>query len=302
MPILEAARATHRALRRRRLIVVLACPACMTTALLGQADSGYVTVSGTVVDLVRQPIEGAELLVVGTQIKASTNAKGWFLLRAPLQPQLLVQVRRIGFGSQVLRFDGSWTGIILLTPGIPTMPDITVTAAAAKPARYSGTSKYDDVFRRRLLGMGDLIDRKQIDDRGAIETAQLLEGRAGIKVQIRHSESVGDVEGTIVSFSRCSEFPPKINVYVDGRKLIPHFIPLRDERSALTALSSGQDVSALDTEARRQLRARVGEMLARVNPSDIEMIEIFRGPGQLPAEFNDGNCGAIAIWTREGGR
>jgi hypothetical protein len=46
----------------------------------------------------------------------------------------------------------------------------------------------------------------------------------------------------------------------------------------------------------------VGEMLSRVNPSDIELVEIFRGPGELPGEFNDGNCGAISIWTRQGKR
>ena len=43
-------------------------------------------------------------------------------------------------------------------------------------------------------------------------------------------------------------------------------------------------------------------MLSRINPRDIELIEIFRGPGELPPEFNDGNCGAIMIWTKEGGR
>jgi hypothetical protein len=31
------------------------------------------------------------------------------------------------------------------------------------------------------------------------------------------------------------------------------------------------------------------------------MIALFRGPSELPPEFNDGNCGAIAIWTRSGG-
>ena len=49
-------------------------------------------------------------------------------------------------------------------------------------------------------------------------------------------------------------------------------------------------------------RSIVGEMLSRVNPGDVELIEIFRGPGELPPEFNDGNCGAIAIWTRSGGQ
>ena len=55
-------------------------------------------------------------------------------------------------------------------------------------------------------------------------------------------------------------------------------------------------------EIATQLKASVGQMLNQVNPADIEFVEIFRGPGELPGEFNDGNCGAIAIWTRQGGR
>jgi len=45
---------------------------------------------------------------------------------------------------------------------------------------------------------------------------------------------------------------------------------------------------------------KVGKILERISPSDIEMMEIFRGPGELPGEFNNGNCGAISIWTRQG--
>ena len=44
----------------------------------------------------------------------------------------------------------------------------------------------------------------------------------------------------------------------------------------------------------------VGTLLDRVPAGDIEMIEIFRGPGELPPEFNEDNCGAIAIWARQG--
>ena len=83
----------------------------------------------------------------------------------------------------------------------------------------------------------------------------------------------------VVYFSRCNENPPRINVYVDGHKLQPPIAPPKAE-----------------------VRRIVGDMLSRINPGDIEMMEIFRGPGELPGEFNDGNCGAIAIWTRSGSR
>jgi len=46
-------------------------------------------------------------------------------------------------------------------------------------------------------------------------------------------------------------------------------------------------------------RAMVGTILDRIPIGDIELIEIFRGPGELPPEFNEGNCGAISVWTRQ---
>lgn len=107
-----------------------------------------------------------------------------------------------------------------------------------------------------------------------------------------------------MTFARCSEFPPKINVYVDGRRLMP-------EASVIRAVEGGAFVPGTRRESdggdatlaiRREARAMVGSMLDRIAIGDIEMIEIFRGPGELPAEFNDGNCGAIAVWTRQGAR
>lgn len=40
------------------------------------------------------------------------------------------------------------------------------------------------------------------------------------------------------------------------------------------------------------------EVLEMINPADVEGIEIYRGPSELPAEFTDNNCAAIVIWSR----
>ncbi len=44
--------------------------------------------------------------------------------------------------------------------------------------------------------------------------------------------------------------------------------------------------------------ANLAEMLERIAPSSIEMVEVFRGPAQIPGEFHWDGCAAIAIWTR----
>jgi hypothetical protein len=40
---------------------------------------------------------------------------------------------------------------------------------------------------------------------------------------------------------------------------------------------------------------------AVVNPEQVEAIEVFRGPSEIPVQYNDNNsqCGVILIWTRK---
>ena len=40
-------------------------------------------------------------------------------------------------------------------------------------------------------------------------------------------------------------------------------------------------------------------MLSRISARGIEMMEVFRGPGQIPAAFHWDGCAAIVIWTRD---
>jgi len=280
------------------LALLLAAPA----PLASQADTAKVLIAGTVIDPLRQPIEGVEVRVIGTELTVMTAPAGTFRLYAPRAKQLLVQFRRPGYNAQLLKLDGEWSGTVLLQPGAFKLPEIEVTARYAKPAKYAGTAKYDDYFRRRRIGFGEFVDREEIERRGALETTRLLEGRSGIKVLYPHDEvASGRWIGAIVAFARCNEFPPKINVYIDGRKLIPRTTPdMIGSKSVFMTLREPPDPA--ENERRREIRAIVGEMLDRINPSDIELMEIFRGPSELPAEFNDGNCGAISIWTRQGGR
>lgn len=255
-------------------------------------------VSGVVVDALRRPVEGAEISVTGAGLTALTSATGSFRLLVPQRDEFLVLIRRPGYKSQLISVRPPWSGTVQLATGVFELPEIQVTARFAKPAEYAGTTKYDDFFRRRRLGLGQFIDRSELDRRSPTRAVEILQGRAGIRVDLRPAGASG---GTIVAFSRCNEFPPKINVYVDGRRLMPEGSVLRMVEGAPAPprgrTSSGEN-DAVEA-ARREARAMVGTMLDRIAVGDIELIEIFRGPGELPPEFNEGNCGAISVWTRQ---
>ena len=268
---------------------------------LAQDDSTTVRIYGVVKDFSGHPIAGAEARILGTNISALTSDSGSFRLVVVRVPPVLLQVRRPGYQATLLRIEGSWSGTISLRPGVWVLPEVEVTAKSAKPVAYANTTRYDDFFHRRHLGFGEFITRDQIDRRGAQHTAQLLEGRPGIKVDFRWGEAASGGSNTIIAFARCNEYPPKINVYIDGHKMQPR-VSLASEGSSGLGVINPMGASASDVMRRREVRSLVGEMLERVNPSDIELMEIYRGPGELHAEFNDGNCGAIVIWTRLGGQ
>ena len=271
--------------------------ACSASSLAAQADTSRIMIAGTVLDPLRNPIEGAEIRVVGGGPTTLSSPVGTFRIFAPRSKQILVQVRRPGYQAQLLALDGEWTGTVLLQPGVFELPEVKVTARYAKPAKYAGTAKYDDYFRRRRIGFGQFISREDIQRRNPFRTIEILQAQPGIRTSIHPP---GAAYGSVVAFARCHEFPPKINVYIDGRKLMPEGGGMGTESVSqqMRNDNSGDDALA----KRRRAMASVGEMLDRIPPGDIELIEIFRGPGELPGEFNDGNCGAISIWTRWAGR
>ena len=269
---------------------------CSASSLAAQADTSRIMIAGTVIDPLRNPIEGAEIRIMGGGPSALSSPAGTFRIFVPRSKQILVQVRRPGYRAELLVLDREWSGTVLLQPGVFELPEIKVTARYAKPAKYAGTAKYDDYFRRRRIGFGQFISREDIERRNPFRTIEILQGQAGIRTSIH---PLGAADGSVVAFARCNEYPPKINVYIDGRKLMG-----QASASAESILQRMQSVSFSDDAlaGQRRIMAAVGEMLDRIPPGDIELIEIFRGPGELPGEFNDGNCGAISIWTRWAGR
>jgi len=278
------------------LIFLLALAA--SGPLVAQTDPTRIMIAGTVVDPFGKPIEGAEVRVVGTTLSAMSSPAGTFRMFAPRAKQTLVQLRRPGYRAQLLKVEGDWSGRVLLEPGVFELPEIQVTARYAKPARYAGTTKYDDYFRRRRVGFGTFISREEIEQRNPFRTIDLFQARAGIKTSIHPP---GAAYGSVVAFARCHEFPPRINVYIDGRKLMAESGGMGGSESLAQRMQNNANSDGALGERRRTM-ASVGEMLDRIPPGDIELIEIFRGAGELPGEFNDGNCGAISIWTRWAGR
>ncbi|MGH7560362.1 MAG: carboxypeptidase regulatory-like domain-containing protein [Gemmatimonadales bacterium] len=221
------------------------------------------------------PISGAEVFIIGDARESVwTDSLGRFVLRRVPEEGFVVGVRRPGFAAGSIQLPSSWNPaqelVIALRQAAVRLQDVVVEAKNAKPARYAGTTKYDDVLRRMRTGFGSFVTREDIDRQFAGQTIELLRGIPGVHV-IVGPPGVGHQSS--IRFVRCGQREGKVGVWIDGVKLIPQF-------------GYGIDINP------------VVEMLARIEPGGIEMIEIYRGVSQIPAEYLDDSCAVVAIWTR----
>ena len=226
-------------------------------------------IRGRVVTMTQVPLPGAEITVLDDSLSVLSDSSGRFVLRAVPPGEHVIRGRRIGFRPQYLAATltaGERKDVLIaLTPGAYQLPEVEVTARLAKPIEYAWTTKYDDFFRRKRVGLGYYLSRKQIEQKGASQTVELLLGVPGLQVRVG---ALGYVPNTVRS-TRCGN----MSVWIDGWELHP------------------------DPGLRTQPE-RVGMMLELIHPLQIEMIEVYPSPARGQAEFVGSSCGAIMIWTR----
>lgn len=228
---------------------------------------------GRVQDEFRRAIEGVEVIVNRREVRATTDQNGLFTVRVT-PTDSTVAFRRIGYRPMLLALrplpPSRDTILVELRASQVQLPELIVSAPPTKPVRYAGTTKYDEVFLRRRVGLGTLITREAIDLRFGSSTAELLQGIAGVNVWNGPPKRI--------RFARCPE-PGGIAVFIDGwRQLLPGASP--------PGHPSAED------------EAPEIEVLSRIHPADIEMIEVYRGASQIPGVFHWDGCAVVAIWTR----
>jgi len=136
------------------------------------------------------------------------------------------------------------------------------------------------------MGLGTLLTRDAIDARLGSSTEQLLDGIPGVHVWNGPPKRI--------RFARCQE-PGGIAVFFDG-VLQNQDRPVgqeQDNSGLLYKPPSKHQATPMDMEPEV-------EILSRINPADIEMIEVFRGLSEIPAVYHWNGCAVIAVWTRQG--
>lgn len=250
---------------------------------------------GRVFDEARRPIDGVQVIVNRREVRALTDTAGIFHLDASADDSV-VGFRRLGYRPILLTMrplpPPGDTILVELVASATELPEIIVAAPPSKPLRYAGTTKYDEVFLRAKVGLGTLISRDAIERRFGFATQELMRGIAGIRIWNGPPKRI--------RFARCPE-PGGVAIFLDGIRQIP---------LSLSAPPSGASAGGQIPQPGRETKPVSGsghedepeiEILSRVNPRDIEMIEVFRGASEIPGVFHWNGCAVIAIWTRWNG-
>ena len=247
-------------------------PAVGAAVLLGRvaADS-----AGTAV-------HGAEVTASGYGIR--TDADGRFTLAVPPGTHDVVvrlpgrtpwRATRTLAAGDTLRLD------VVLPPLAQALDAVTVTRRSrAASARFVGFE------RRRELGFGHFQGREELERRENSKMSDVLRGVPGLRfiylpngrgIAVASNRFAGNLPGSRRRTDQCF-----MQLFVDGVKV---FDSSASERGG-PGLGAAVEPPSINDFA----------------ISDIEGIEVYRGPGETPPEFGGTNamCGTVAIWTRAG--
>lgn len=230
-------------------------------------DGAVSSVFGRVVEYESgRPIEGARVDIgEGAQI-ARTDSNGYFAL-TDLRPGIHpLEISHLGLQTRrdVMLFEGGRAYQIEAT--LSADPIVLEGLRVQVRSRAVVRALAEVMFRmghNKHLG-GIYFTRRDLDLRGNQPMSEILRSLVSVKiVKLNSAEYLVGLRGRRF----CGSMP---TMFVDGVKVATGKEPL--------------DLNMIPT-------------------MDIEIVEIYKSAASMPAEFggSDGQCGAIAIWTRRGG-
>lgn len=169
-------------------------------------------VTALVTDSSGKALAGVEITVVGTELHGFTDDSGQIYMSGVPARKVTLHMRHVGFKETDVD--------LFLTPGVRTNTHTVLRAAAvvattlAKvvvrekelvPARYAGTSRFDDFYRRMRDGNGTFLPREFMDARAADRPEDILRSVPGIRIRYRGATPY-------IDFVRCEQ----VEVYING--------------------------------------------------------------------------------------
>ncbi|HEY9514521.1 MAG TPA: carboxypeptidase regulatory-like domain-containing protein [Gemmatimonadaceae bacterium] len=225
------------------------------------APLGDAALAGTVKGTNGQPLQGAQVLLLGTQLATRANESGAFRLVGLPGGTQSIEVRQIGYAPRRYAIDLSSRRESRIDV---VLEERAVVLEAVEVAGRSG-SNIPGFDERSKRAFGTFITSDDIEKRGSIRMTDLFRTIPGVQV-------VWNGSGYTVQMTRGSSagYCP-VQYYIDGAPF----------------LASPDD-----------------DMDMMVQPTEIAGIEVYKGAGDTPMQFQGAggaSCGTIVIWTKRGG-
>jgi len=258
--------------------------ALLLTGWLAPARLIAQTVRGAVVDAEsRQRLADTvvRLLAPDSQTVATSvsDESGRFELAAPRPGPYRVRVERIGYTTAVLgplQLDADRVTEVTLRLAANAVPldALTVTAVATGEVAALARVGY---YERKRLGLGRFIERDEIERRRPQRTSDLFLSMSGVRLVRR-----GSLMDVLMRSGAASSMMTKVS----------------DENCTPPIFLDGQLVSWSDGMAAPTGSQRFN--LDSLPWRDIEAIEVYAGPAQVPAQYSGAQsaCGVVLFWTR----
>jgi len=149
----------------------------------------------------------------------------------------------------------------LIAELLTRLPQVTVMGRRVDVPR-----RFEEPYRRATRAWGYFFTREEIELLNPLDLRTLLNRIPGVRMN--------DWQ---IAFQRCQGGigpynPPKIQVWIDGYRL--------------TGRLSGQPAE------------EAYELLRSVSPSSVQIMEVYTGVANIPAEFLDDACAVVVIWTK----
>ncbi|HEX7049422.1 MAG TPA: TonB-dependent receptor [Longimicrobiales bacterium] len=243
----------------------------LTTALfaprVAQAQDG--TVTGVVIDRdTRQPLGGAQVLVVGTNQGALTNDEGRFLIPGVAAGPVTVQVVLLGYESLTqtanVTAGGTVTLEFALATSVVTLDELVVTATGQQRAREVANAV-------STVDVGEIAE--------LAPTTNIVETLAGQTPGVTLLQSSGTVGTSAVIKIRGNASISLDNtplIYIDGVRV--------------------NDDNNIDIGVGGQTSSRLND----INPEDIARVEVIKGPAAAALYGTEASPGVIQIFTKRG--
>ena len=251
-----------------RIVGVALAMMLVAAGALAQAP-GTNIVFGVVRNAQGVAISGADVWIDGTDRRVVSNDSGEYRIEGLPSGRATVMVRHIGFHPDSKRLtlaQGDTKQVKFVLEGMLEELDAVLVTA-----QQSANGRMQEFWARRMVGLGVFITRAEIERRHPGQTADLFHGVMGIRVISRGTEGTRLVSGRagISASPRANSAASNactMQYYVDGIFMTPGTFSV-DE----------------------------------IVPAQLEAIEIFRGPSEIPARFRqrETGCGLVVIWTRE---